>query len=288
MSQEAEPRGVALDPSKGPLDPRTVISVYHVDLQYGPYFALRDVNLQVSNGEFLFLVGPSGAGKSSLLRLLTMDEFPSSGQVVVGQFVSSRMKRSRIPHLRREIGVVFQDFRLLEDRNVADNVAFAQMVVGVRSAEIKRNVARVLNWVGLYHRRNQTVLTLSGGERQRVAIARAIVNSPKILLADEPTGNLDPEVSQEVLDLLFRINAAGTAVLMCTHDHIMVRQYGERVVKLEDGIVVADVERYRPQASRNRKAVADIAYRALEEGVQRRGPESWKNGVLDVGQKEKP
>ncbi len=270
------------DPLQGPLDPRTIISAYHVDLRYGNHYALRDVNLQVANGEFIFVVGPSGAGKSSLLRLLTMDEFPTEGRVIVGRFVSSRMKRSRIPLLRREIGVIFQDFRLLEDRDVFDNVAFAQMVVGVGSAEIKRNVTRVLNWVGLYHKRKQKVITLSGGEQQRVAIARAIVNSPKILLADEPTGNLDPEVSQEVIDLLFRINNAGTAVIMCTHDHIMVRQYGERVVKLEEGRITADVQRYRPQVSRKEKAVAEKAYRPHEEGAQRRQPESWERAVLDV------
>ena len=280
------PRG-DVDPTLIAQDPRVIISIYHADLRYGDHYALRDVNLQVANGEFLFLVGPSGAGKSSLLRLLTMDEFPTEGRVVVGSFVSSRMKRSRIPSLRREIGVVFQDFRLLDDRNVFDNIAFAQMVIGVNSAEIKRNVSRVLNWVGLHHKRNQDVRTLSGGERQRVAIARAIVNSPRILLADEPTGNLDPEVSQEVIDLLFRINSAGTAVVMCTHDHIMVRQYGERIVKLEDGRVVADVERYRPQISREERAVANKAYQPLKEGAQRRTPDTWEGGYLEVERKEK-
>ncbi len=271
---------------EGPLDPRVVISAYHVDLRYGNHYALRDVNLQVANGEFLFLVGPSGAGKSSLLRLLTMEEFPTAGRVVVGSFVSSRMKRSRIPLLRREIGVIFQDFRLLDDRNVFDNVAFAQMVIGVSSANIKRNVTRVLNWVGLYHKRKQRVVTLSGGEQQRVAIARAIVNSPKILLADEPTGNLDPEVSQEVIDLLFRINNAGTAVVMCTHDHIMVRQYGERVVKLEGGRITADVQRYRPQVSRKERAVAEKAYRLHEEGARQRETETWERAILDIDSKK--
>ncbi len=276
-----------IDPALIAQDPRVIISIYHADLRYGEHYALRDVNLQVANGEFLFLVGPSGAGKSSLLRLLTMDEFPTEGRVVVGSFVSSRMKRARIPSLRREIGVVFQDFRLLDDRSVFDNIAFAQMVVGVNSAEIKRNVSRVLNWVGLHHKRNQDVRTLSGGERQRVAIARAIVNSPRILLADEPTGNLDPEVSQEVIDLLFRINSAGTAVVMCTHDHIMVRQYGERIVKLEDGRVVADVERYRPQVSREERAVANKAYQPLKEGAQPRTPQTWEGNLIKVDREEK-
>jgi cell division transport system ATP-binding protein len=287
MSEKPEHPQTELDSVRVAQDPRVIISMYHADLRYGDHYALRDVNLQVANGEFLFLVGPSGAGKSSLLRLLTMDEFPTSGRVVVGSFVSSRMKRSRIPNLRREIGVVFQDFRLLDDRNVFDNIAFAQMVIGVNSAEIKRNVSRVLNWVGLHHKRKQDVRTLSGGERQRVAIARAIVNSPRILLADEPTGNLDPEVSQEVIDLLFRINSAGTAVVMCTHDHIMVRQYGERIVKLDEGRVVADVERYRPQISREERAVANKAYQPLKEGEQRRAPETWKENLIEVKSEEK-
>ena len=212
---------------------RQIISFYHVNLRYGDTSALSDVSFSVDNGEFLFVVGPSGAGKSSALRLVLMQERPTDGQVQVGRFLSTRVRRKEIPLLRREIGVVFQDFRLLTDRSVEENVAFAQMVIGVPRAEIKRNVARVINWVGLYHKRNQIARTLSGGEQQRVAIARAIVNQPKILLADEPTGNLDPEVSQEVIDLLFRINAAGTAVVMSTHDHLMVRQYGQRVLSLE-------------------------------------------------------
>ena len=226
---------------------RQIISLYHVSLRYGPYTALDDVSFSVDNGEFLFVVGPSGAGKSSILRLILMQEQPTSGQVQVGRYLSTRLRQRDVPYLRREIGVVFQDFRLLTDRSVEDNVAFAQMVIGVPRAQTKVNVARVINWVGLYHKRNQSVRTLSGGEQQRVAIARAIVNQPKILLADEPTGNLDPEVSQDVLDLLFRINAAGTAVIMSTHDHHMVRQYGERILSLENGRVLADVERYRPR-----------------------------------------
>ena len=280
MTAQPEQKPMA-DPLAGPLDPRIIISLYHVELKYGHYYALRDLSFQVGNGEFLFVVGPSGAGKSSMLRLLTMEELPTSGQVVVGKHVSSRIKRRSIPLLRREIGVVFQDFRLLDDRSVSDNVAFAQLVIGVASGEIKRNVARVLNWVGLYHKRHQAVRTLSGGERQRVAIARAIVNSPKILLADEPTGNLDPEVSQEVIDLLFRINAAGTAVIMCTHDHLMVRQYGERVIKLEGGQLIADLERYRPQFSREKKAVAEQAIRT-DEGRQRSGSARWEGGLLEI------
>jgi cell division transport system ATP-binding protein len=268
---------------ENPQHARKVISLYHVHLRYGIHHAVRDVSFQVDNGEFLFVVGPSGAGKSTILRLITMAEFPTEGQVTVGRFVSTRMKRKHIPLLRRETGMIFQDFRLIPDRSVEENVGFAQMVVGVAKSDIKRNVAQVLNWVGLYHKRKQMARTLSGGEQQRVAIARAVVNRPKILLADEPTGNLDPEVSQEILDLLFRINAAGTAVVMTTHDHVMVRQYGERIITLEDGALISDVERYRPAATREQRALADLKMRAFEEGLKQRQVENWDGGVLEVG-----
>ena len=259
---------------------RQIISFYHVGLHYGDSYALDDVSFTVDNGEFLFVVGPSGAGKSSALRLSLMQEKPTEGQVQVGRFLSTRTKRKEIPLLRREIGVVFQDFRLLLDRSVEENVAFAQMVIGVPRAEIKKNVARVINWVGLYHKRNQIARTLSGGEQQRVAIARAIVNQPKILLADEPTGNLDPEVSQEVIDLLFRINAAGTAVVMSTHDHIMVRQYGERVLSLADGKVVSDVDRFRSRPAAGERPLAQRVVRADEDGAVARTRETWQ-GMRD-------
>ena len=267
-------------------DARQIISFYHVGLHYDETRALDDVSFTVGNGEFLFVVGPSGAGKSSILRLVLMQEKPTTGQVQVGRFLSTRVRRKEIPLLRREIGVVFQDFRLLRDRSVEENVAFAQMVVGVPRAETKKNVARVINWVGLYHKRNQVVRTLSGGEQQRVAIARAIVNQPKILLADEPTGNLDPEVSQEVIDLLFRINASGTAVVMSTHDHHLVRQYGERVLSLEDGRVTSDVERYAPKAKIHERPLADRVVRADEDGV-RRTPERWDGVHEDAEHRER-
>jgi cell division transport system ATP-binding protein len=256
-------------------DARSVISLYHASLAYGHFRALDDVSFKIDNGEFAFVVGPSGAGKSSILRLVLMQEKPTKGEVQVGRFLSSRMRRREIPLLRREVGCVFQDFRLLSDRSVEDNVAFAQLVIGISRAETKKNVARVLNWVGLYHKRNQIARTLSGGEQQRVAIARAIVNQPKILLADEPTGNLDPEVSQEVLDLLFRVNAQGTAVIMSTHDHLVVRQYGERVISLSQGRIVADLECYRPRGNSGKRAVADQRVRVDESGMKPRAVESW-------------
>lgn len=219
---------------------RTVIGVYHLSKRYPDHVALDDVSLTVANGEFLFLVGPSGAGKSTLLRMIYMDEHPTEGQVVVGEFVSTRMKRKHIPYLRRRVGVVFQDFKLLDDRNVFENVAVAMRITGTASFEIKRRVSQVLNQVGLFHKRMSKPDTLSGGEQQRVSIARALVNSPAILLADEPTGNLDPEVTEDVLRLLFQINNAGTAVLMATHDHEMVRNFGQRIVHLRDGKLFED------------------------------------------------
>lgn len=222
------------------MEKRNVIGVYHLSKKYGDRYALRDVSMHVANGEFVFLVGPSGAGKTTLLRLIYMDEFPDEGQLVVGPYVSTSMKRSNIPHLRRKIGVVFQDFRLLEDRNVFENVAIAMRVTGEKSYEIKRRVMQVLTQVRLYHKRNAMPATLSGGEQQRVAIARAVVNSPSILLADEPSGNLDSEVTEEILRLLFRINAAGTAVLMATHNRDLVKHFGQRIVYLRDGRIEQD------------------------------------------------
>jgi len=196
----------------------------------------------VANGEFVFLVGPSGAGKSTLLRMLYMEEQPTDGQVVVGRFVSTRMKRKEIPHLRRKVGVIFQDFKLLDDRDVFENVAIAMRICGVKSFEIKRKVISVINQVGLFHKRKDLPHKLSGGEQQRVAIARALVNSPAVLLADEPTGNLDPVVTEEILRLLFQINNSGTAVLMATHNHELVKNFGPRVIHLRDGKLQEDTK----------------------------------------------
>lgn len=234
------------NPAKSPLDPRAIIGFYHVDLQYADQKALQDVSFTVTNGEFLCLTGPSGAGKSSILRLISMDAFPTRGQVMVRGMLASKMNRGRIPKLRREIGFVFQDFRLLEDRSVEDNVAFAQLVVGVSHKEILRNVMRVLTQVGLWGKRHRLPHQLSGGEQQRVAIARAMVNSPKILLADEPTGNLDPVTAQEIIDLLFRFNDAGTCVIFSTHDHQIVKTFGRRVIVINEGRIVSDIERKVP------------------------------------------
>jgi cell division transport system ATP-binding protein len=239
-----------------PLEPRKVIGIYHLSKEYDGRPVLRDVNLQVGNGEFVFLVGPSGAGKSTLLRMVYMDETPTDGQVVVGPYVSTSIRSRQVPHLRRKIGIVFQDFKLLDDRNVFENVAIAMRVVGARSAEIKKRVIQVLTQVGLYHKRYDRPVTLSGGEQQRIAIARAVVNSPEILLADEPTGNLDPEVTRGILQLLLRINSAGTAVLMATHNHELVRSYGQRIVFLRDGTIEEDMRLGLAAFARGRAGVS--------------------------------
>ncbi len=244
-----------------PLEPRKVIGIYHLSKEYNDRVVLKDVNLQVGNGEFVFLVGPSGAGKSTLLRMIYMDEAPNEGQVVVGPFVSTSIKPRQVPHLRRKIGIVFQDFKLLDDRSVFENVAIAMRVVGAPGAEIKKRVIQVLTQVGLYHKRYDRPITLSGGEQQRVAIARAVVNSPEILLADEPTGNLDPEVTKGILQLLLRINSAGTAVLMATHNHELVRNYGQRIVFLRDGTIEEDMRLGLAAFTRDRVGVAETTPR---------------------------
>jgi cell division ATP-binding protein FtsE len=217
---------------------RIIVGVYHLSKSFGRHFSLQDINLQVANGEFVFLVGPSGAGKSTLLRMIYMDDTPTSGQVVVGPHVSTRMKRGTIPELRRKIGIVFQDFRLLEDQTVFENVALALKVTGVGMGEVKRQVTEILMRVGLYHKRYDFPAELSGGEQQRIAIARAVVNHPAILLADEPTGNLDTENSTAVLELLRDLNARlGQTILMITHNPDAAA-YGHHTVHMRDGKVV--------------------------------------------------
>jgi len=214
---------------------RAMINVQNVSVSFDGQLVLDKVHLNVKNGEFLYLVGQTGAGKSSLLRLLYMDLKPESGTVSVAGFHSNTVKDREIPHLRRRIGIVFQDFKLLEDRDVFDNVAFALYVTNTRRSEIKRRVLLALADVGLSHKRNHRSHELSGGEQQRVVIARALVNAPPLLLADEPTGNLDPGSSREIMDLLWKINMRGTAVLMATHNYDIVRKYSARIVQLKDG-----------------------------------------------------
>ncbi|MFB9907449.1 cell division ATP-binding protein FtsE [Allokutzneria oryzae] len=202
--------------------------------------ALDDVSVSVDKGEFVFLIGPSGSGKSTFLRLLLREEVPSKGNLVVADWNVGRLSRRRVPRLRQRIGCVFQDFRLLANKTVAENVAFALEVIGKPRHTIKKVVPEVLELVGLEGKADRMPHELSGGEQQRVAIARAFVNRPLLLLADEPTGNLDPDTSQDIMLLLERINRTGTTVLMATHDHSIVDAMRRRVVELHLGKVVRD------------------------------------------------
>ena len=217
------------------------IRMFHVSKSYlAGSFALRDVSIELAKGEFVFLTGPSGAGKTSLLRLIFGAERPSEGQIVVLGRNIARLGESAVPPLRRKIGVVFQDFKLLPRRTVEDNVALALQVTGRPPRETRARVFAILKQLGLQHRRYHHPLSLSGGEQQRVAIARALVNEPEILLADEPTGNLDPELTIEIMDLIASAALRGTTVVVATHELDIVRRYGKRTVRLEDGRIVED------------------------------------------------
>ncbi|ERM90921.1 cell division ATP-binding protein FtsE [Caldanaerobacter subterraneus] len=205
--------------------------------------ALSNINFEIESGEFVFIVGPSGAGKSTLIKLLLKEEEPTSGTIIVNKKDITKMKRKEIPYLRRSMGVVFQDFRLLPNKTVFENVAFAMEVVGAHPKEIRRKVPMVLSLVGLSEKADQYPQQLSGGEQQRVALARAIVNEPSILIADEPTGNLDPDTSWEIVKLMAEINKRGTTVVMATHAKDIVDAMKKRVIALEKGNIVRDEAR---------------------------------------------
>ncbi len=202
--------------------------------------ALRDVNVTIRRGEFVFVVGASGAGKSTFMKLIMREEKANTGDIIVNRFSLSRMPKKQIPMLRRTMGIVFQDFRLIESMTVFDNVAFAMHVTGAGNREIRKEVSRVLSQVGLGNKARSKPLELSGGEQQRVGLARALVNRPDLIIADEPTGNVDPNMSYEIVALLSEINQRGTTILMVTHDHNLVRDFHHRVIMLEDGQIVAD------------------------------------------------
>ncbi|WP_338827426.1 cell division ATP-binding protein FtsE [Neomoorella thermoacetica] len=219
----------------------SLIQFFNVTKQYPPNItALDDVSVKIDKGEFVFLVGPSGAGKTTFIRLLFREEVPNRGQIIIGGRSISRLKRKEVPLLRRNIGIVFQDFRLLPDRTVFENVAFALRVVEAHPREIKPRVERALAQVGLSNRARMFPHQLSGGEQQRAAIARAIVNNPRILVADEPTGNLDPVTSGEIMKLLEEINRLGTTVIMATHAWDIVNSMRKRVIALQHGRLVRD------------------------------------------------
>ncbi|MCP5042690.1 MAG: cell division ATP-binding protein FtsE [bacterium] len=215
--------------------------MYHVSKSYlAGTFALHDVSLEFKRGEFVFLTGSSGAGKTTLLKLLFAAERPNEGQILVLNRNISRLEGSAIPFLRRRIGVVFQDFKLLANRTIEGNVGMALDVLGTPRRENRQRTFQVLKQVGLQHRRFHHPLSLSGGEQQRVAIARALVNRPQILLADEPTGNLDPELTLEIMDLIADAATRGTTVIVATHDMSLIERYGKRTIRLEGGKVVED------------------------------------------------
>lgn len=202
--------------------------------------ALHNINLTVEKGEFVFIVGSSGAGKSTFLKLITCEEHPNEGQVFIDGEDVSRIKQRRIPYVRRKMGLVFQDFRLIDHMTVYDNVAFAMRVVGASPKTIKKRVPYILSLVGLQHKAKHYPHEMSGGERQRVGLARALVNNPSMIIADEPTGNIDPALSFEIVDLLSEINRRGTTVLMVTHEHSLVKHFHKRIIQIHSGEVVAD------------------------------------------------
>ena len=202
--------------------------------------ALRGVSMKIEDGEFVFLVGPSGSGKSTIIKLLTAELAPTEGCVNVNGFQLEKIRSRAIPYLRRTLGVIFQDFRLIENKTVYDNVAFAMRVIGASEKEIKKRVPYVLELVGLENKGRRLPNELSGGEQQRVAIARALVNNPSVIIADEPTGNLDPARSLEIMMLLEQINALGTTVMVVTHERELVNRFTKRVVAINEGRVISD------------------------------------------------
>jgi cell division transport system ATP-binding protein len=216
-----------------------VIETHHLSKVYSRgLYALRDLNLTVNKSEFVFLTGPSGAGKSTFLRLLLMQERPTEGEIFVNGFNLATLRRREIQEYRRGIGFIFQDFKLIPNRTVLENISFVPEVIGVPAAQQRRRAFQVLKWVGLQHRMSAFPLDLSGGEQQRIAIARALVNDPVLLIADEPTGNLDPDLSLEIMNLLREVNAGGTTVVVATHDRELIRLVGRRTITLDQGRIV--------------------------------------------------
>lgn len=223
--------------------------------------AVENINLKIEDGEFVFIVGPSGAGKSTMLKLIMREEVPSEGQVIVNGRDLTKMRRSQVPYLRRTMGIVFQDFRLIDKMTVFENVAFAMRVTGTKQSVIKKKVPHVLKLVGLEGMDTRHPGELSGGEQQRVSLARALANEPSLIIADEPTGNVDPKRSYEIMNLLQEVNKMGTTVLVVTHEHNLVTKFNGRVIKLKRGKIVKDTaeEYYKERDKRERESADRFA-----------------------------
>lgn len=221
-----------------------MITFDDVSLNYDArHTALSNINIHIDKGEFVFIVGPSGAGKSTFVKILTHELVPETGSVIVNNIKINKLKPSKVPYYRRSLGIVFQDFRLLSEKTVFENIAFVLRVTGTKSKDIKERVNKVLDLVGLRGKEKELPSKLSGGEQQRVAIARALVNQPTLLIADEPTGNLDPKTSEEIMKLFTEINHMGTTIIMVTHNKDLVNTMHKRVVNIEEGHIVNDVKK---------------------------------------------
>ena len=244
--------------------------------------ALHNINLKVEKGEFVFIVGSSGAGKSTFLQLSTCEERPNEGQVLIDGQDISHIRKGKIPYVRRKMGLVFQDFRLIDHMTVYDNVAFAMRVVGASPKAIKKRVPYILGLVGLQHKAKHYPTEMSGGERQRVGLARALVNNPSMIIADEPTGNIDPALSYEIVDLLSAINERGTTVLMVTHEHSLVKHFHKRIIQIHSGEIVADTAAISKEQQAAAQAVATQETVAVDREAIRRAKEARAKADADA------
>ena len=231
--------------------------------------ALNNVSIKINDGEFVFIVGSSGAGKSTFLKIIMREQVADSGSVVVNNYNLNKLKKKDIPKFRRTMGIVFQDFRLIPNMTVFDNVAFAMRVIGAKEKDIRKRVPYVLSLVGLTSKARQLPTQLSGGEQQRVALARALVNNAGIIIADEPTGNIDPEMSYEIVDLLNHINGGGTTVVMVTHEHELVRRFNHRVITINKGEVISDTaEKHRAEVRTQQEETVEAKPETKEEMIE--------------------
>ncbi len=221
----------------------------NVDFDYPNQPVFQNLNFQLKEGEFAFVIGKSGSGKSTFLQLIYMDILPKSGYIQIGEFSSDTIKPKKLPLLRRKLGIVFQDFKLLEDRNIYNNLSFVLQVTGTPKKLFKKKIYNALSEVGLSHKQHNMPSQLSGGEKQRISIARAILNEPMLILADEPTGNLDPETSYEILKILAKINSRGTSVIFATHNYELVRKHKAKIVKLVDGKAINVILKRRTETN---------------------------------------